>query len=99
MPPSSNRSLEGMFNQQPIVFILVGIALIGAAFWFGNTTGYDAGYEQAQADVKALQDEAANKAAADAAKSANPFQAVNPLEGVEANPFEKVKKVLNPFEQ
>lgn len=96
MPPSS---VEGMFTKQPVIFIIVGVVLIGVAFWFGNYTGYDSGYEQAQADVKALQDEAANKAATDAAKSANPFQAVNPLEGVEANPFEKVKKVLNPFEQ
>jgi len=47
--------------------------------------------------VKKVQDEAAKKAADDAAKAANPFQAVNPLEGVEANPFEKAKSILNPF--
>ena len=37
------------------------------------------------------------KSAAEIGKAANPFGAVNPLEGVEANPFEKAKKVLNPF--
>ena len=35
-----------------------------------------------------------NKAIADAA---NPFKVVNPLEGVEANPFEETAKKLNPF--
>ena len=33
----------------------------------------------------------------DAADAANPFKAANPLEGVESNPFEQAKKVLNPF--
>lgn len=80
------------------VLIIVAVVLIGIAFWIGRSGGYTVGYTQAQADAKALQEETARKAAEDAAKSANPFQAVNPLEGVEANPFEKVKKVLNPFE-
>ena len=44
------------------------------------------------------QERVAQNAGADAAKSENPFQAENPLSGVEANPFEKTKKVLNPFE-
>jgi len=97
MPPSN--TIEGMFTQQPMVMVaIVAVIVGGGAYWFGNSTGYDTGYAQAQADVKALQDESAAKAATEAAKSANPFQAVNPLEGVEANPFEKVKKVLNPFE-
>lgn len=97
MPPSAG--VEVIFTKQPVLVAVVAALVVGAAaFWFGNTMGFDAGYAQAQADVKALQDEAANKAAGDVAKSANPFQAVNPLEGVEANPFEKVKKVLNPFE-
>ena len=97
MPPSN--TIEGMFTQQPMVMVaIVAVIVGGGAYWFGNSTGHAAGYAQAQADVKALQDESATKAATEAAKSANPFQAVNPLEGVEANPFEKVKKVLNPFE-
>ena len=45
------------------------------------------------------QEDAAHKAAAVTAKSENPFQTGNPLSGVKANPFEKTKKVLNPFEQ
>lgn len=73
-----------------IVALVVG--LVGG-YWFGDSSGY----RRAQADVKKLQEEAANKAAGDAAKAANPFQAVNPLEGVEANPFEKTKNLLNPF--
>lgn len=96
MPPSN---AEQIFTKQPVLVAAVAIIVIGAgAFWFGSTAGYTKGYAQAQADVKALQEESAKKATEDAAKSANPFQAVNPLEGVEANPFEKVKKVLNPFE-
>lgn len=97
MPPASRIA----FLNNKIVYIigvLVLIILIGLAFWFGRSFGYDAGYAQAQTDATALQEEAARKSAEDTAKSINPFQAVNPLEGVEANPFEKVKKVLNPFE-
>jgi len=81
-----------------IILVVVAILVAGLAFWFGRSDGYTAGYAQAQADATALQEESVRKAVADAAKSTNPFQAVNPLEGVEANPFEKVKKVLNPFE-
>jgi hypothetical protein len=97
MPPSS--PVEGIFTKQPMLVTIAAVLIVGGgAYWFGNSTGYQSGYAQAQADVKSLQEETARKAAADTAKSANPFQAVNPLEGVEANPFEKVKKVLNPFE-
>lgn len=85
------------FNNRAAIVVAV-IILAGLAFWLGRSGGYTAGYEQAQTDVKALQEESTRKTVEDAAKSANPFQAVNPLEGVEANPFEKVKKVLNPFE-
>lgn len=70
--------------------LVVGLA---GGYWFGDSRGYG----RAQDDVKKLQEEAAAKAAGDAAKAANPFQAVNPLSGVEANPFEKAKNVLNPF--
>lgn len=75
-------------------FVLVAlvVGLVGG-YWFGDSRGYN----RAQADVKKLQEEAAAKAAGDAAKAANPFQAVNPLSGVEANPFEKAKNLLNPF--
>jgi len=94
MSPSSPLA----FLTGKTAFIIVVIILIGGAFWVGRSGGYTAGYAQAQADAKALQEESTRKATEEAAKSANPFQAVNPLEGVEANPFEKVKKVLNPFE-
>jgi len=97
MPPSS--PVEGIFTKQPMLVTIAAVLIVGGgAYWFGNTSGYQGGYAQAQADALSLQEESAKKAAGDAAKSANPFQAVNPLEGVEANPFEKVKKVLNPFE-
>lgn len=102
--PSANeltgfKGFEEFFTKQPLLVAVVAVIVVGAgAFWFGNTSGYENGYAQAQNDAKALQEEAAQKAATDAAKSANPFAAVNPLEGVEANPFDKVKKVLNPFE-
>lgn len=91
-------SLTNLKSTPPIAFILVGVVIAGGAFWLGKSSGYQSGYAQAQTEVKALQEEAASKAAADAAKAANPFATVNPLEGVDANPFEKVKKVLNPFE-
>ena len=48
-------------------------------------------------DWLSAQELAGQKAAEDAADAANPFKASNPLEGVEANPFETAKKVLNPF--
>lgn len=94
MPQASRMAF---LNNKTIVIIAV-IVLASLAFWLGRSGGYSAGYAQAQADVKALQEETARKAADEAAKATNPFQAVNPLEGVEANPFEKVKRVLNPFE-
>ena len=63
------------------------------AYWAGDWMGYS----RSQAEVKGAQDLAAQKAAEDAATAANPFKATNPLEGVESNPFEEAKKVLNPF--
>lgn len=66
----------------------------GVGYWFGNTTGYEKGQE----DFRATQEALAKKATEKAAKEANPFQAVNPLEGVNTNPFEDAQKALNPFE-
>jgi hypothetical protein len=86
------------FLNNKITIIVAALILVGIAFWAGRSNGYTTGYAKARADIQALQEEAARKTVEEAAKSANPFQAVNPLEGVEANPFEKVKKVLNPFE-
>ena len=62
-----------------------------------SLVGDRVGFNRSQADVKKAQEVAGQKAADDAAKAANPFKAANPLEGVESNPFEEAKKVLNPF--
>lgn len=82
-----------------IIALVIGLV---AGYFYGSTTGYKKGdvdgYKRAEADVKKLQDAAAKKATDEAVKAANPFQATNnPLKGVESNPFEKAKKVLNPF--
>ena len=80
------------------VQLVVVVVLMGAlGFWYSSKK-YDDGYNAAVADVKAQQEEAANKAAQAASDEANPFKVANPLEGVEANPFEKAKKTLNPFD-
>lgn len=78
--------------------ILVGIAALIVGLALGYRLGDKKGFARAETQIKKLQEESAKKASAEAAKAANPFQAVNPLEGVEANPFEKAKKILNPFE-
>lgn len=80
------------------VFIIMFLIVVGGAIWFAYKSGFDAGYGKAEADAESVRDESARRAAEEAAKSANPFQAVNPLSGIEANPFEKTKKILNPFE-
>lgn len=72
--------------------IIVVVGVLG--YWAGDRQGYS----RSQTEVKKAQEVAAQKAAEDAAKAANPFKATNPLEGVEANPFEEAKKVLNPFD-
>lgn len=75
----------------------IGLAAIVVVVVVSFLVGNSRGYNKAQTDVKKAQDEAAQNASADAAKAANPFQAVNPVAGVEANPFAKAKDVLNPF--
>lgn len=73
--------------------VVLAVVVFLAGWWLGQSQGY----KKAEADIKRVQAEAAKKAAEDAAKAANPFGAANPLGGVEANPFEKTKKILNPF--
>ena len=90
-----NQSSKALFLVGLIVFVSVG--LVGT-YWLGNKFGYDKGYQTAQADIKSIQEAAAKVAIAEAAKAANPFTAVNPLGEVDANPFAKAKKVLNPFQ-
>lgn len=83
-----------MGNNKLGLWVLIALVagLVGG-YWYGDSRGYS----RAEADIKKVQEEAAAKASEDAAKAANPFQAVNPLQGVEANPFEKAKSILNPF--
>ena len=68
---------------------------VGASSIFGGLVSHSAAKKgreaQASGSRKAT---AATKAATD---EANPFKVENPLEGIEANPFEKAKKTLNPF--
>ena len=73
---------------------IISIAVGALGFWVGDRMGYS----RSQAEVKKAQDAAGQKAAEDAADAANPFKAANPLEGVDSNPFEQAKKVLNPFD-
>lgn len=96
-----------MVQQNPLVRALIILVVgLGLGYFIGSSSGYKAGfaigdsegYKRAEADIKRVDEEAAKKAAVDVAKAANPFQVTNPLEGVEANPFDKVKKILNPFE-
>lgn len=77
------------------VMLIIGA---GAGYFTGSKLGFSKGYAKAETDLKAVQEEAAKKAADEAAKAANPFQVANPLDNVDTNPFEKVKKILNPFE-
>ncbi len=75
-----------------MAIVVIAVGFLG--YWVGDRTGYS----RSQAEVKKAQEVAAQKAAEDAAAAANPFKAANPLEGVESNPFDQAKKVLNPFD-
>ena len=77
--------------------LILAVVLLVVAFSVGLWAGHSRGYKKAEADTKKVQAESAKKAAEEAAKAANPFEVANPLGGVEANPFEKTKKILNPF--
>ena len=83
---NSNKSLL-------LLGIIVAVVVGVLGYWLGDRMGYS----RSQAEVKKAQELAGQKAAEDAADAANPFKAANPLEGVESNPFEQAKKVLNPF--
>ena len=75
-----------------VIIVVVAVGVLG--YWVGDRMGYS----RSQTEVKKAQELAGQKAAEDAAAAANPFKADNPLEGVESNPFEQAKKVLNPFD-
>ncbi|MBI2627222.1 MAG: hypothetical protein HYW77_03185 [Parcubacteria group bacterium] len=80
-----------MINSKLWLVIVIAVGVLG--YWVGDWQGYS----RSQTDVKKAQEIAGQKAAKDAADAANPFKASNPLAGVESNPFEEAKKVLNPF--
>lgn len=84
-------------NKNIAVTIVIVLVVVGFGFWYSSKQ-YDKGYQAAVSDIKAQQEEAGNKAAEAASNEANPFKVENPLQGVEANPFEKAKKTLNPFD-
>lgn len=79
-----------------IKIIVALVVIIALGFWYSGKR-YGDGYKAAIADIKAQQEEAGNLAAKAATDQANPFKVQNPLQGVQANPFEKAKKTLNPF--
>ncbi|MEK7096031.1 MAG: hypothetical protein AAB896_01955 [Patescibacteria group bacterium] len=84
-----------MWERNSLIRVVAfAVVVFLAGWWVGSSQGY----KRAEADIKAVQAEAAKKAAGEAAKAANPFGVANPLGEVEANPFEKTKKILNPFE-
>ena len=87
MPQSSSELLT---NKRALFAVAVLVVLGAVWFLYGS-------YGRAVAPPL-TEDAAAHKAASDAAKSSSLFKASNPLSGVEANPFEKTKKILNPFE-
>jgi hypothetical protein len=84
--------------------VILGAVIVGlvGGYLYGQSAGYTlgdaAGYERATKEVATLQESAADRATAAAAKEANPFQATNPLAGVETDPLAKAKSILNPFE-
>ena len=91
-----------MRNKLVVAAVIAAIAGLALGYGVGQRTGYQRGdaegYKRAEADSKKVQEAATRKATQEAAKAANPFQVANPLEGVGTNPFEKAKKVLNPFQ-
>lgn len=80
--------------------VAAAIIVILLAYGYGDSRGYRAGIsnKKIKTNIAAQQAEIAKKAAEAAAEAANPFKVDNPLAGVELNPFEKAKKLLNPFE-
>lgn len=80
-------------NKIWLLTVVIAIVVGFLGYWMGDQRGYN----RSQASVKKAQELAGQKAGEDAAAAANPFKGTNPLEGVETNPFEEAKKVLNPF--
>ena len=85
-----------MKNAWVIGVVLLIAGLVGG-YVYGSKSAFQSAYGRAVADIKSQQELAAKKASEEAAKATNPFKVENPLEGVEANPFSKAQKALNPF--
>ena len=79
------------FSAVSIVLLVVGA--IGG-YWYGSSKSYDKGYQAAVTDVKATNRKCRPTKRRKKYQSTNPFQVSNPLEGVKANPFDKVKTLL-----
>lgn len=84
-----------MVKSSVMVVVAVIVLVLGGVG--GYYYGTEAGYKKAEQDIAKLQQEAGKKAAAEAAKSANPFQAENPLAGVETNALKITQDTLNPW--
>lgn len=72
------------------LYWVLGVLVLVAGAWFAYT-----GMRQSGED---LQQKSAENSANQAADSNNPFKSETPFANVEADPFAKTKKVLNPFE-
>jgi len=77
------------FSKREITILIIAVAAIAVAAWLFYARGKPA--------LPKAEEVAAEKVAVDVAKAENPFKSDNPLSGVETNPFDKTKKVLNPF--
>jgi len=77
------------FSKREVVILIIAVAAIAVAAWLF--------YARSQPAAPKAEEVAAEKVAVDVAKAENPFKSDNPLSGVETNPFDKTKKVLNPF--
>ena len=88
--PSSLGFLSSLTKRETVILIVALIAILGA-LWLG--------YSLYQERGPSVEESVAQQAAEDVAQAENPFRGDNPLVDVETNPFDKAKKVLNPFEQ
>ena len=82
-------TIQAILKNRVLLLGLVA-AVLAVALWFAYSS-----FQSKEAD---RQEKALEVAAQEAAKSENPFRSSNPLSGVKADPLEKTKKVLNPFE-
>jgi len=82
-------------TKSTLLLIALAVLIVGslAGYWYGSNRGYS----EAEDDIQKLQQEATEAAVEEAARVANPFRTKNPLEGIDTDPFQKTKEVLNPF--